>query len=225
METIGQTLKAEREKQKLTIAEVALTIKTKQLYVRAIEENRFDELIAPIYARGFIKLYAELLGLDPQPLLNLYQAPPDEYDSEPVKPIKRFKREKTAKSAPAPDVNTDDAVANDHEPLFSYPNFAAKEESSFKIYFHNLFSRLSVLRRKHVSFHNKLLLSLLAYAQKFKSSLRESVRARQLVFLGLACLLLIGLAVVLHQVRICCKAKYLPPSQAGYLQPAPEPYP
>lgn len=72
MESIGQILKSIRERQGLTIPEVALAIKAKQLYIKAIEADQFDELIAPVYAKGFIKLYAEYLGLDPQPLLNIY---------------------------------------------------------------------------------------------------------------------------------------------------------
>ncbi len=73
MESIGQILKAAREQQGHTIAEAADAIKAKQMIIQAIETNDFEELIAPVYARGFIKLYAEYLGLNPQPLLKIYR--------------------------------------------------------------------------------------------------------------------------------------------------------
>jgi len=73
MESIGQILKAAREHQGRTIADVALATKAKQTVIQAIEADNFDELIAPVYAKGFIKLYAETLGLNPQPLLKNYR--------------------------------------------------------------------------------------------------------------------------------------------------------
>lgn len=53
----------------MSAADVAAAIKIKLQYVEAIEKNQFQALIAPIYARGFIKLYARCVGLDPEPLL------------------------------------------------------------------------------------------------------------------------------------------------------------
>lgn len=73
MESIGQILKSAREHQGRSIAEAAEAIKAKQMIIQAIEANDFEELIAPVYARGFIKLYAEYLGLNPQPLLQIYR--------------------------------------------------------------------------------------------------------------------------------------------------------
>ncbi|MGI6087196.1 MAG: helix-turn-helix domain-containing protein [Kiritimatiellia bacterium] len=73
MESIGQILKSAREHQGRSIAEAAEAIKAKQMIIHAIEANDFEELIAPVYARGFIKLYAEYLGLNPQPLLQIYR--------------------------------------------------------------------------------------------------------------------------------------------------------
>jgi len=68
METIGQKLKAAREQKGLSQEEVARAIKIKVCYVAAIEKDQFQNLIAPVYAKGFIKLYAKAVGLDPTPL-------------------------------------------------------------------------------------------------------------------------------------------------------------
>jgi len=52
--------------------EVARAIKAKVLYVAAIENDQFHKLIAPIYAKGFIKLYAKFVGLDPTPFMRQF---------------------------------------------------------------------------------------------------------------------------------------------------------
>jgi len=74
METIGNKLKAAREKRKLSRADVAKAVRISTQYVEAIENNEFHKLIAPIYAKGFIKLYAQCVQLDPAPLLGQFSA-------------------------------------------------------------------------------------------------------------------------------------------------------
>ncbi|MDP2991062.1 MAG: helix-turn-helix domain-containing protein, partial [Kiritimatiellota bacterium] len=72
MESIGQILKAARERRQISIADVVGATKMTSTFVKAIEANDFDVLVAPVYARGFIKLYAECVGLDPMPLLKQF---------------------------------------------------------------------------------------------------------------------------------------------------------
>ena len=74
METIGYKLKAAREKIKLSRADVAKAVRINTQYVEAIENNEFHKLIAPIYAKGFIKLYAQCVQLDPAPLMCQFSA-------------------------------------------------------------------------------------------------------------------------------------------------------
>jgi hypothetical protein len=74
MESIGQMLKAARERRQISISDVTAATKMTSAFVEAIEADNFDALVAPIYARGFIKLYAECVGLDPMPLLKQFSA-------------------------------------------------------------------------------------------------------------------------------------------------------
>ena len=74
MESIGQMLKAARERRQISIADVVAATKMTSTFVKAIEADDFGALVAPIYARGFIKLYAECVGLDPTPLLKQFGA-------------------------------------------------------------------------------------------------------------------------------------------------------
>lgn len=69
MESIGQTLRKSREAKRMTVAEVAQAAKAKVRYIEAIEKDDLSVFPAPIYAQGFIRLYAECVGLDPQPLI------------------------------------------------------------------------------------------------------------------------------------------------------------
>ena len=68
MESIGQILKAARERRQISISDVVVATKMTSTFVKAIEADDFDALVAPVYARGFIKLYAACVGLDPMPL-------------------------------------------------------------------------------------------------------------------------------------------------------------
>jgi len=66
---VGEILRTTREAQGHTIADVAQALKLTQRQVDALESERFDMLPGVAFARGFLRNYAKLLGLDPDPLL------------------------------------------------------------------------------------------------------------------------------------------------------------
>jgi transcriptional regulator with XRE-family HTH domain len=68
----GATLRAAREKRKLTQADISEATRIKVHVIDAIENNDFSGVSAPVYGKGFIKMYAESVGLDPEPLLRDY---------------------------------------------------------------------------------------------------------------------------------------------------------
>ncbi len=68
---ISQLLKSEREKQGLSLEEVSLKIKVHTHKLKAIEENRKEELPAKVFIIGLIKSYAKELKLDPQEINQL----------------------------------------------------------------------------------------------------------------------------------------------------------
>lgn len=61
---IGALLQARREELGWDIDEVAEHLKIKPAYLRALEEDAYDQLPERVYAVGFLKSYAGLLGLD-----------------------------------------------------------------------------------------------------------------------------------------------------------------
>ncbi|MGQ9661735.1 MAG: helix-turn-helix domain-containing protein [Kiritimatiellia bacterium] len=71
---IGEQLRKARIARGLTPSQVAVATRMKVQTVAAIEDEDFGRIAAPIYAKGFIKLYARCVGLDPGPLIEEYAA-------------------------------------------------------------------------------------------------------------------------------------------------------
>lgn len=69
---IGSSLRDARLRQNLDFPELEERTKVRPKYLRALEEERFDILPAPTYVKGFLRTYAEALGLDPQPFVDEY---------------------------------------------------------------------------------------------------------------------------------------------------------
>lgn len=69
MTTIGQRLKAAREDQRLTIDKVFEATRIRVQYLHALEEDDLSVMPSPVQARGYLRNYAEFLGLDVPKLL------------------------------------------------------------------------------------------------------------------------------------------------------------
>jgi len=63
MQTLGERLRAEREKKGLSIAELADRTRIRAHYFEAIEADRPEEFPGPFFYRSFLRQYAGLLGL------------------------------------------------------------------------------------------------------------------------------------------------------------------
>jgi cytoskeleton protein RodZ len=64
VESFGQKMKKEREKQGITLDEIAVATKIGTRNLRAIEENEFNKLPGGIFNKGFVRAYARHLGMD-----------------------------------------------------------------------------------------------------------------------------------------------------------------
>jgi cytoskeletal protein RodZ len=69
MSLVAEQLRQAREAQKLTIERVAEITKIRGDHVRAIENGDFQVFSAPVYIRGFVRTYCNLLKLDPAKVL------------------------------------------------------------------------------------------------------------------------------------------------------------
>jgi cytoskeletal protein RodZ len=62
--TIGDLLRERREQYGTTLEQVGAALRIRPVFLRAIEDNRYDRLPGPVYALGFVRTYADYLGLD-----------------------------------------------------------------------------------------------------------------------------------------------------------------
>lgn len=70
---LGQQLKQAREARGLTLYQAEEATHIRRVFLEALEEGRFADLPGGVYARGFVKSYANYLGLDGQELVRLYR--------------------------------------------------------------------------------------------------------------------------------------------------------
>lgn len=82
--SFGAWLRRHRELREVTLAEIAAVTKISTRYLEALEEDRFDVLPAPVFARGFLREYAKYVGLDPDEVVNSYITAQQEEDPDEV---------------------------------------------------------------------------------------------------------------------------------------------
>jgi cytoskeletal protein RodZ len=69
MSTVAVQLREAREARNLTIHQVAEATKIRTDHIRALEEGNYDVFTAPVYIRGFVRSYAQILKLDPKAVM------------------------------------------------------------------------------------------------------------------------------------------------------------
>src|SRR4029079_13513460 len=85
---IGNSLREARVRRGIEIAQAELATKIRAKYLKALEEEHFEVLPGETYVKGFLRTYAEYLGLDGQLYL-------DQFNS-------RFTREEEPLAPPRP---------------------------------------------------------------------------------------------------------------------------
>lgn len=70
---VGAFLRATRLRRGENLAEVASELRIRNVYLEAIEDGRFEELPGNTYVVGFIRTYAEYLGLDGTRVVERYR--------------------------------------------------------------------------------------------------------------------------------------------------------
>jgi cytoskeletal protein RodZ len=70
----GAPLQAAREARRQNLHSLAERLCLRSGVLKALEEERTDDLPEPLLARGYLRQYAKLLELDAEPLLRLYPA-------------------------------------------------------------------------------------------------------------------------------------------------------
>lgn len=93
--SMGEILRTAREERALSTSTAAEATHMKVQIIEDLEKEDFRRIAAPIYGRGFVKLYAEFLELDPAPLIREFM---DLYSGKRAPVVGR----RSVESAPAP---------------------------------------------------------------------------------------------------------------------------
>jgi cytoskeletal protein RodZ len=71
-ETVGSFLRSEREHRRMSLQEVSRLTRIPVGSLASIEQDRFDELPGEVFTRGFLKAYAQAVGILPAEALARY---------------------------------------------------------------------------------------------------------------------------------------------------------
>jgi cytoskeletal protein RodZ len=73
MDTPGKLLKAEREKQQKSLNDLVNALRIRHDYLEAIENENYGLIPSDVFIKGYIRAYADHLGLNSNHILRLYK--------------------------------------------------------------------------------------------------------------------------------------------------------
>ena len=72
MSSFGEELRRERELRQITLREISEATKISLRYLDALENNDFRHLPGGVFNKGFVRAYAQHIGVDPETMVNAY---------------------------------------------------------------------------------------------------------------------------------------------------------
>ena len=75
---VGADLRAARQRLGLALPDVAARLRIRESFLEAVEDGRLEALPGPVYAVGFARAYAALLGLDAAAVARRFRPEPDD---------------------------------------------------------------------------------------------------------------------------------------------------
>ncbi|MCC7370870.1 MAG: helix-turn-helix domain-containing protein [Chloroflexi bacterium] len=87
MGTFGQTLRQAREDLGASLADAERETHISRRYLQALENEDEEALPAAVYTRGFIKIYCQYLGLNPDGMVDLFGPRQALVDNVAIRPI------------------------------------------------------------------------------------------------------------------------------------------
>lgn len=84
---LGNLLKSTREASGLSLDDLAIETKIQKRYLIDLEEENFEDMPGKVYEKGFLKTYAQALGLSEKDVLGLYE------EIREIKPVDSQKEE------------------------------------------------------------------------------------------------------------------------------------
>ncbi|MEO8276761.1 MAG: RodZ domain-containing protein [Thermoanaerobaculia bacterium] len=100
--SFGAWLRHQREARSVSLREIADNSKISLRYLEALEQDRFDVLPAPVFARGFLREYARVVGLNADEVVNLYLVALEERGGDVARRADRPKGTRIESTSSAP---------------------------------------------------------------------------------------------------------------------------
>lgn len=69
---LGDRLRAERERRGFGLEEISESTKIRRTYLEALERHDWNALPADVFTRGYVRAFAQHLGLDPEQIMRVY---------------------------------------------------------------------------------------------------------------------------------------------------------
>jgi cytoskeleton protein RodZ len=95
VENFGSYIKHERELRGVPLEEISGATKIHIRFLKALEENSFDELPGEVFIKGYIRSYATIIGSDVEEMLNIYKESVEFKNKENTPPEKESLRSQT----------------------------------------------------------------------------------------------------------------------------------
>src|SRR5262249_41263960 len=103
MPAVGAYLRALRERQGISIDEIARSTRVLHHYLEALESDDLASLPAPVFAKGFIRAYCQALGVPADEAITLYEQRAAPIERRPGHLAQRTGHAReNVKAAPAP---------------------------------------------------------------------------------------------------------------------------
>jgi cytoskeleton protein RodZ len=83
---LGSSLREARVRRGVELDQVSAETRIRMRYLKALEEERFELLPGSAYAKGFLRTYADYLGLEGQVFVDEYNARFEAEDAQPAPP-------------------------------------------------------------------------------------------------------------------------------------------
>jgi cytoskeleton protein RodZ len=80
MKRLGESLRRERQARGISLQQIAADTRISMKMLQAIEEGDDEQLPAPVLIKGFLRAYAQRIGLDPEDVIIAYQDGIEELD-------------------------------------------------------------------------------------------------------------------------------------------------
>lgn len=87
MSRLGERLRQQREKRGITLDQAAADTRIREKFLKALEDDDIQALPGAVHTKGFLRNYAEYLGLDDQALVGQFH---QERGGQPAEPKRRY---------------------------------------------------------------------------------------------------------------------------------------